>query len=197
MVSRPLTKGEITLAKSVFGDSVDYSTVTISDVKFGGLEFLPEGTAMAPNGKLFMPGCYKDDYSKESVMQQSLFIHEMTHVWQFQNKILAPIVEAAKLNLKHGFNYMAAYGYTLDGKKDLLDYNMEQQASIVQDNFILKHAPEMIVWGNCNNKDCNADLSKLFDKTLAKFHADPGYAKQDAFPSVLGLKKKPSKPAKP
>jgi len=189
MVSRPLTKGEIALAKSVFGDSVDYSTVTISDQKFGGLEFLPEGTAMAPNGKLYMPGCYKEDYSKEPALTKSLFIHEMTHVWQFQNKVLAPIVEAAKLNLKHGFNYMAAYGYTLDGKKDLLDYNMEQQASIVQDYFILKNAPEKIVWGNCKNKDCDADLAKLFEKTLEKFHADPAYAKQAKFPSVFGTPK--------
>lgn len=190
MASRSLTKGEIALAKTVFGDAVDYSRVKISDQKFGGLDFLPEGTAMAPNGSLYMPGCYKDDYSAEPVLVQSLFIHEMTHVWQYQNKVLAPIVEAAKLNIEHKFNYVAAYNYELDGKKDLTDYNMEQQASIVQDYFVLKNDPDKIFWSRCMNTGCdNEQLEKLYEKTLAKFHADPAYAKQKQFPSIFGKKK--------
>lgn len=186
MVSRPLTSGEVALAKSVFGDSVDYSAVKISDGKFVG--FHPEGTAMAPNGNLYMYGCYHADYSQESVMTQSLFIHEMTHVWQYQNKILAPIAEAVKLNIKHKFNYTAAYNYTLDGKKDLLDYNMEQQASIVQDYFALKNDPKSVLWSNCDNDECAKDRLPLYEKTLAKFIADQSYAKQAQFPSARAKK---------
>lgn len=192
MAARPLTSGEIKLARSVFGDSIDYGSVRISPEKFGGMDFLPEGTAMAPNGNLFMPGCYKEDYAAESVATQSLFIHEMTHVWQYQNKVLAPIVEAAKLNVAHKFNYAAAYAYTLDEKKDLLDYNMEQQASIVQDYFALKHIGGKHGYrGNCENACDDAEKKRLFEKVLENFIADPSYAKQAAFPSPFGLKKRP------
>lgn len=192
MVSRPLTKGEIALAKTVFGDSVDYAAVYISDQKFVG--FHPAGTAMAPNGNLFMYGCYQDDYSQHSVMTQSLFIHEMTHVWQYQNKVLAPIAEAVKLNLEHKFNYLAAYPYTLDSKKDLLDYNMEQQASIVQDYFAITREPRSAIWGNCENTGKTDDKIALYENVLAKFHADPAYAKQAQFPTAMSKKQKPKAP---
>jgi hypothetical protein len=194
MTSRPLTKGEIALAKSVFGSSIDYDAVYVSDKKFSG--FHPEGVAMTPNGNLYMHGCYSDDYSAESTSYQGLFIHEMTHVWQFQNKILAPMVEAVKLSVKHGFNYAAAYDYKLDAAKDLLDYNMEQQASIVQDYFCMQQEGHYSIWGRCENTGDDADKRALFDKVLAKFHADPGYAKRAEFPVAAAKAKKPKGPGK-
>jgi hypothetical protein len=195
MTSRPLTKGEIALARTVFGDSIEYGTVYVSDSKFTG--FHPEGVAMAPNGNLFMPGCYSDDYSAERVYTQSLFIHEMTHVWQYQNKVLAPMVEAIKLNVKFAFNYLAAYNYTLDGKKDLVDYNMEQQASIVQDWFAQKHGAFNPLYSSCQNKCTDAERQDLFDKILAKFVSNPEYARRDEFPVAMpGGKKKNGPPHK-
>ncbi len=189
MVSRPLTKGEAALAKTVFGDSIDYGAVTISDGKFAG--FHPEGTAMAPNGNLYMYGCYADDYSHLTTRGQSLFIHEMTHVWQYQNKILAPIAEAVKLNLKHKFNYRAAYDYTLEPGKDLTDYNMEQQASIVQDHFALKHKAGSEYWSNCLNPEYGQQRMDLYEQVLDKFLKDPAYAKQAQFPGAASKKPKP------
>ncbi|MEZ0262963.1 MAG: hypothetical protein ACAH80_18305 [Alphaproteobacteria bacterium] len=196
MPARPLTAGETALAKTVFGDSLDYKSITISDEKFMALSMLPEGTAMAPNGHLFMPGCYKDDYSKEDTYWKALFVHEMTHVWQYQNKVLAPMAEAVRLNLSHGFNYAAAYPYKLDEKKDLIDYNMEQQASIVQDYFAMKQEGfKYQFWGNCKDGHCDdAEKKRLFEKVLEKFHADPAYAKRDAFPTNPKLKPKKPKP---
>lgn len=191
MVSRPLTIGETALAKSVFGDSIDYAAVTINDGKFAG--FHPEGTAMAPNGNLYMYGCYSDDYSAREPYGQSLFIHEMTHVWQYQNKILAPIAEAVKLNLAHKFNYRAAYDYTLEPGKDLIEYNMEQQASIVQDRFLLQREPGSEFWSNSLNVEYGAQRMALYDQVLAKFDADPSYAKQAQFPTAAS-KKKPKAP---
>jgi len=191
MVSRPLTIGETALAKSVFGDSIDYAAVTINDGKFAG--FHPEGTAMAPNGNLYMYGCYSDDYSTREPYGQALFIHEMTHVWQYQNKILAPIAEAVKLNLAHKFNYRAAYDYTLEPGKDLIEYNMEQQASIVQDRFLLQREPGSEFWSHSLNVEYGAQRMALYDQVLAKFDADPAYAKQAQFPTA-GSKKKPKAP---
>ncbi len=194
MVSRPLTKGEIALARTIFADSIDYATVTVSDQKFMGIPFLPEGTAMAPNGSLFMPGCYKTDYSTEDTLWQGTFLHEMTHVWQYQNKVLNPIATAAKLAVKHKFDYAAAYNYVLDDKKDLLDYNMEQQATIVQDYFVLKDRGTS-VWDRCYNPCDDVEKLRLYEKVLEKFLADPAYAKRTAFPAFGLGKPKPPKAA--
>jgi hypothetical protein len=195
MVTRPLTTGEIALARTIFADSVDYTTVTVSDQKFMGIPFLPEGTAMAPNGSLFMPGCYKDDYSREDTLWQGTFLHEMTHVWQYQNKVLNPIPTAAKLAVKHKFDYAAAYNYILDEKKDLLDYNMEQQATIVQDYFVLQQQG-MSIWDRSQNACDDAEKLRLYEKVLKNFIADPAYAKRTSFPAFGLGKPKPPKPPK-
>lgn len=180
MPHRPLTKGEVALAKNVFGDAIDYTRVTITEGQF--VPFQPKGTAMAPEGNLYMYGCYQDDYSKGDVYTQGHFIHEMTHVWQFQNKILQPIAAAIELNLQYKFNYMASYQYTLDGTQDLLAYNMEQQASIVQDYFVLTHGGRPGYRGECRNAETDADKKALYEKTLANFLQNPSYAKRNTFP---------------
>ncbi len=187
MVSRALTKDETALAQSVFGASIDYARVKVSDQKW--MPFHPKNTAMTPNGNLYMNDCYAEDYARSGSYMRSLFIHEMTHVWQFQNKILNPITEAIAEAFKHKFNYSAAYPYTLDASKDLLDYGMEQQAAIVQDHFLLTHEHSTHA-RDCQNACSNEEKIELFAKVLEKFHANPSYAKRDAFPKA-GKKPKP------
>lgn len=164
---RPLTTGEAALARSVFGDTIDYARVTITDKKY--MPFQPQGTAMAPNGHLYMYGCYKDDYSREHDGWKSHFIHEMTHVWQQQNNILNPVREAVKLSITFKFNYNAAYDYKLEQGKDLLAYNMEQQASIVQDYFMIKHCGHDAHRGHCTNTENTADKMALYENVLEDF----------------------------
>lgn len=188
--SRKLTAGETALARRVFGNSIDYDAVTISEGKF--IAFQPYGTAMAPNGHLYMYGCYKDDYSHENDRWQSHFIHEMTHVWQQQNKVLNPVAEAMKLSLKFRFNYDAAYDYKLDGKKDLLDYNMEQQASLVQDYFMLKICGVNGHSGRCKNICSDGDKITLMEKALANFLRDPHYAAPPQKPAANDPKPPPA-----
>jgi len=173
---RPLTAGETALARSVFGESIDYNRVTVTEGKFIG--FQPYGTAMAPDGKLYMYGCYKPDYSGENDSWKSHFIHEMTHVWQQQNGILNPVAEAVKLSVKFRFNYNAAYDYRLETSKDLLAFNMEQQASIVQDYFMLKHCGQSGHRGHCKNVGGPDVKLRLYEKTLAKFLKNPSYARK-------------------
>lgn len=189
MNPRALTPDEITLAKTVFGDSIAYEKVKIHDSQF--ILFQAKGVAMAPEGNLYMYGCYKDNYAAESETWRGHFIHEMTHVWQFQNKILNPIVAAIELNLRHAFNYAAAYDYVLDAKKDLMDYNMEQQASIVQDYFVLKREGCCFHTGHCKNKEETSGKIALYEQVLEKFLKNPAYAKRSAF---LFPKKKPKPP---
>lgn len=179
MTSRKLTAGEINLCQTVFGSSIRYDEVEIHAGKF--MPFQPAGTAMAPEGNLYMYGCYQDDYSTMGLHTQAHFIHEMTHVWQFQQKILEPISAAIDLNIQHLFNYRAAYLYLLDPKKDLLAYNMEQQATIVQDYFVMRHGDDEKSL-KCQNRECAADRFAMMEKVLENFLNDPHYAKRDSFP---------------
>lgn len=152
--SRSLTTGEIVLARQVFGDSINYESVKIHDGAF--IFFQPKRSGMTPNGEIYIRDCFSADYSQGDASDRSFFIHEMTHVWQYQNKVLNPITEAIKLNLKHKFNYSAAYDFKLDDKKYLTDYNMEQQASIVAEYYLVK--------------DARGDVSQ-HEKVLKKFLA--------------------------
>jgi hypothetical protein len=131
--SRKLTPGEIDLAKSVFGNSIDYSKVRIHNDKSN--VFQGKNVTVTPNGELYCANNYCDDFSKES---RHHFIHEMTHVWQYQNNVLSPRAAAVTEWVKSGFCYHDCYSYHADPKKDLVDYNLEQQADMVADLFALK-----------------------------------------------------------
>jgi hypothetical protein len=182
LTARPLTQGEITLAKTVFGDSIDYAAVKVHDRKYSFLQ--PAGVAMAPNGHIYMNDIYRDDYAADA-HRVGTFIHEMTHVWQFQNKVLNPLHSGAALMLKHKFNYGSCYAYKLDGGKDLLDYNMEQQASIVEDYFQLRHQGRYNWQGSCaNDAAATPDRMALYEKVLEKFLKNPAYPRKDAGASL-------------
>jgi hypothetical protein len=61
-----------------------------------------------------------------------MFIHEMTHVWQFQHG-RAVRWDALKGWIGIVLNYQSTYGYDLDDVKDFRDLNIEQQAHMVED----------------------------------------------------------------
>jgi hypothetical protein len=87
MKSRGLTSGEIELARSVFGEAIDYSKVRL--VKGKWWPFHPRRAAMAPMGNIYFhpaDGGWSDDFANEPLGRQGFFIHEMTHVWQAQAK---------------------------------------------------------------------------------------------------------------
>lgn len=120
MSARSLTQSETELAKSIFSNSIDYAKVKIHKTRAHDLH--PRGTAITPNGEIFAYDCCRDDFSKESPEMRAFFIHEMTHVWQYQNNILNPVREALRESFRHGINYFkAAYEYTLEKDKGLTD----------------------------------------------------------------------------
>ncbi|MEZ0260348.1 MAG: hypothetical protein ACAH80_05020, partial [Alphaproteobacteria bacterium] len=73
-------------------------------------------------------------YSKGDSRDRSLFVHEMTHAWQFQNMQVKAgvktLTDAVTLR-----SYDDVYKYKLDPKKDLGDYNVEQQACIMEELY--------------------------------------------------------------
>ena len=127
---RALTPGEIVLARSVFGDAIDYSRAGIANRKW--IFFQPPRVAMAPLGCVhFHPrgGLYRDDFATASLDLQALLIHELVHVWQHQQGMFLPL-------RRHPF---CRYDYSLKPGWRLNRYGIEQQAEIVRHIFLLRH----------------------------------------------------------
>ncbi|MGC0151864.1 PAAR domain-containing protein [Chromobacterium vaccinii] len=139
---RPLTAGEIAMAKTVFKDALDYSKVKIHN---GGLMGQPNrsNNAMTPKGEIHFPSSdYLADYSTSSISDsvKVWFIHEMGHVWQYQMGYSVTWA-GIKIGAKGGYSDdgvkgapSPAYRYNLEGadkSKTLPDFNMEQQAELI------------------------------------------------------------------
>ncbi len=130
--SRPLTPGEVALARSVFGDAIDYDRVQIVRGKWW--PFQPRGIVMAPTGNIhFHPSDprWSDDFSASPLELQGLFCHELTHVWQTQTRglLYLPL-------MRHPF---CRYAYELVPGHRFDRYGLEQQAEIVRHAFLARH----------------------------------------------------------
>lgn len=174
---RALTAREITLARVVFKDSIDYLNVRIIN---GGLLGMPNSSnnAMTPFGNIHLPSeDYKSiqDFGAENTEAtlKMWFIHEMTHVWQYQhgfNNASAGINTA----INGGYTSKSlAYEYSLDDKnKKFNEYNMEQQAEIVSHYFDATYAYQIT---HNSPKIHNTHIEKLPDlkRVLAEFLSNP------------------------
>jgi hypothetical protein len=129
MTTRALTLGEITLARSIFGDAIDYSRVRLHHRRWWW--FQPKNVAMSPDGDLWFHAegtLWQEDFSRARLSAQALFIHEMTHVWQAQKggRFYLPL-------MRHPF---CRYRYALMPGKPFRRYGLEQQAEIIKDAFL-------------------------------------------------------------
>ena len=134
MKCRFLTPGEVELARSVFGDAIDYSRVRLFEGKWWPLH--PRCAAMAPTGDIwFHPdgGGWSEDFASEPLHRQGFFVHELTHVWQAQKggRFYLPL-------MRHPF---CRYSYELKPGKPFWHYGLEQQAEIVRHRFLADRAP--------------------------------------------------------
>ena len=135
---RALTDAEIQLAKSVFLETIPYHLVRIDDdLGLGGapwtesnlsgydIHFGPMGYAGATSSTT-MPnfGVIRD-----------IFIHEMTHVWQGAHSSFHEgyMIKSAASQVWGWATKSDAYAYTPGKSWD--DYNVEQQAHLVEDWF--------------------------------------------------------------
>jgi hypothetical protein len=128
IVTRKFTEGEIKLAKLFFGSSVDYSKVTlVKEVKCGDWF----GRTINNSITLF-GGYYNEDFSKsKSLGDVTSFLHEIVHVWQYQNRDVTSYSW-----MKAAFEHAGSsdpYGYTFDASKSYLSYGYEQQGRILED----------------------------------------------------------------
>lgn len=130
---RGLTSGELAMARTVFGDGLNYKTILIHSHGwwlFMGMQ--DRNTAVTPNGKMYFPkDIYKPDFS-ESDTSRALFMHEMTHVWQHQ---MGYGVKTHGLTVTS--RGRSAYMYQLTSDSHLSDFNMEQQGNIISDYYMI------------------------------------------------------------
>jgi hypothetical protein len=134
--SRPLTAGEIEMAKLVFKDSIDYASVRVHNEEYLPFGFQDDNTTMTPNGELyFNPSHYTQDFSNEAPHIKIWFIHEMVHVWQYQRGYRVKW-NGFWLAISGGYAGQSAYKYDVtETYKTLSDYNMEQQGDIIAHYF--------------------------------------------------------------
>ena len=87
-MQRSLTPGEISISQSYFGNSIDYSNVTVTQSSF----FPGMNVPHAPRGHIYLPGdYYVTDYAALDPLHQSIFVHEMTLVYQWKVLGVDPI----------------------------------------------------------------------------------------------------------
>lgn len=159
--SRSMTEAEKAFAHDIHGSTINTNAVAIlADVPMGAATFkrekrpqlacrerlFPEpksevvtvspAAVVTWNTAAFSPDWYRKDFLKGypdsiNLSDAMLFAHEITHVWQWQNRKLtgySPILAAQEH--KAGAD---PYLFDISTASDFLDYGYEQQASIVEE----------------------------------------------------------------
>lgn len=164
---RNLTAGELRIARTVFKDAINYGMVKVYNGEYFPFGMQDDDTAVTPNGNMYWPKkIFKEDFSSQSPEIQNWFIHEMTHVWQYQMGM--------NVRTRGAMSWAANYEYSLPDYKTLADFNMEQQAGIVADYFTLEHFG-INSW--MRSKDFKGivgpDLKKKYQNALKYFLISP------------------------
>jgi hypothetical protein len=129
---RHLTSGEIDLATSMFGKAISYAPVTVNLRRW--FPFQPANVVMAPDGHLWINPkgkLWSEDYSRENLKLQALFLHELTHVLQTQERGRYYL-----LLMRHPF---CRYDYKVQPGRPFGRYGLEQQAEIVRHLFLARN----------------------------------------------------------
>jgi hypothetical protein len=125
---RPLTRGEIALARPVYGRSLDYGRVRL--IPTGVLVWRTVGNTIR----------IPTDFDLDNADHARILIHELAHVWQYQHAgtsyISASLADQISGYIRTG-SRGAAYEYTITPDRTFFDYRPEQQASIVERYFQL------------------------------------------------------------
>jgi len=123
---RRLTPAEIELGQAVFGNSIRYDSVRIDD------------DAKLGTQKIAVAYVSFNMINFRKNIKKEIFIHELVHIWQFQqfgSIYLARAIKAQRS--KEGYDYGGVanlYQEMLKGGR-LLDFNFEQQADIIEDYY--------------------------------------------------------------
>jgi hypothetical protein len=147
---RPLNAAEIALARSglpgvkdatIFGDSIDYERVRLLPSDNPILVYRTVGNVIRIPSDFTVTQSSTPTRDPVSYMQQT-FIHEMTHVWQYQHEGTSYLsysvdAQAAAGIRTWGRSREGAYDYKPDSAKTFFDFPPEQQGMIVEDYYVM------------------------------------------------------------
>lgn len=140
--TRSLSPQELLLAESVFEKAIDYKRVRID-----------EGARLGPKQYQF---CYVSFHTINSwgPMREDVFIHELVHVWQYQQLGATYISKALMAQWGAGYDYggLSVLKKVKEKGGGLLNFNFEQQADIIMDYYRLSIGLKTR-WGNATAKD--------------------------------------------
>ena len=157
---RKLYSWEIDTAEGFFGDMINLDRVRIS-----------ENSWLTPKGKKRGSGVtiYNTIYGKD--MQKDTLIHELAHVWQYNNVRISPLPAGTTQAVARLIGQTEElYDYNVDpvgdpDRKTFREYSFEEQAAILQDAFRVTIENSLPI----HNKDYkggllypNADLLQLY-----------------------------------
>ena len=129
---RPLTDAEILRGSQIFGKSIDFQLVMIDDkahyvVRDKVVAYVSFNTI-----------------NSHGALSPDIFIHELVHIWQYQNFGAGYIMQALwaqRTKACYDYTYVIARDKATEGwsnLKSIHQFNAEQQGDLVQDYFRLK-----------------------------------------------------------
>ena len=133
---RKLTAGERRLATVVFGDSIRLDRVRIGRAAVG-----PFAITLGP--RILFPGSPPQDFAAASPDQRAWFVHELTHVWQFQTAPGRTLASWARTVATGGYG-PGLPGYAYRHPFEWAALNLEQQASAVEHAYRLREQGRLL-----------------------------------------------------
>jgi hypothetical protein len=132
---RKLTAGETALARTAFGNKIDYAAVKLSDGPGSNaaahIAFMKGNPAITIGNTIYFKVGFAADFSVAGANGRT-FMHEMTHVWQYRTLgMTAFFIRYGADLVKAGGNPDAMYTYTEAAKFG--DSMLEAQAQMVGD----------------------------------------------------------------
>jgi Domain of unknown function (DUF4157) len=133
---RKLTAGEIALARAAFGGRIDYRRVRLVDGAavnpVAGIAFFKGHPAITLGSTIYFRRDFCDDFSGPGP-DAKLFMHEMTHVWQYRKMgRVRFLLRYARELAAAGFAPSAMYKYGW-GRTRFGEAMLEAQAEMVAD----------------------------------------------------------------
>lgn len=123
---RKLNDSERQLAMQIFGHNVQYNRVLIN------------ANAKLISHRYASAFVTFNTINYHMSITNSIFIHEMTHIWQYQHFGSIYIAKALKAQQSNeGYDYGGTEGlyHAFNKGKKLTDFNFEQQADIIEDHY--------------------------------------------------------------
>ena len=127
--TRPLDAREIAIARSVFGNSINYSLVRVD-----------EGAILGPSWS-DRPYTSFHTINSWKGMSDDTLIHELTHVWQYEQDgaiYMPQAIHAQVAGAGYDYGGVTELQKRQKGGQGLTSFNREQQAQILEDYYLIK-----------------------------------------------------------